>query len=278
MRPGVELAVGGRRIRVFRAGDASAPTALVFGGLGSVPADWNAVGSCLGQAVQLVWLEGVRPGGAHPEPLPTTVSATKDAAQSLGIPAPYVVVGHSLGGVYAQAFARLYPELTRGIVLVDSSIRPTRERRVPLPLARGARALARLSPVFGRLARRLTIWSTTTRGKDPVPTGEAADWYRDVTWVGSLVDEWSRAAHLFEELSAVSRAHSWPDVATTVLVGGSHGRPFTRPDRGWIARQGALAAELAGSRLIVVREAAHMVPIDRPQAVADAILEMITPK
>ena len=34
---------------------------------------------------------------------------------------PYVLVGHSLGGVYVRAFQRRYPQLVKALVLVDSS-------------------------------------------------------------------------------------------------------------------------------------------------------------
>ncbi len=34
---------------------------------------------------------------------------------------PYVVVGHSYGGLYAQMYAARYPEEVAGVVLVDSS-------------------------------------------------------------------------------------------------------------------------------------------------------------
>ena len=37
-----------------------------------------------------------------------------------GISPPYVMVGHSLGGLYMQYFARHYPEVVQGLVLVDS--------------------------------------------------------------------------------------------------------------------------------------------------------------
>jgi pimeloyl-ACP methyl ester carboxylesterase len=37
-----------------------------------------------------------------------------------GISPPYVLVGHSLGGLYMQYFARRYPEEVQGLVLVDS--------------------------------------------------------------------------------------------------------------------------------------------------------------
>ena len=38
-----------------------------------------------------------------------------------GIPPPYVLVGHSLGGLYMQFYARRYPEDVAGLVLVDST-------------------------------------------------------------------------------------------------------------------------------------------------------------
>jgi pimeloyl-ACP methyl ester carboxylesterase len=37
-----------------------------------------------------------------------------------GISPPYVLVGHSLGGLYMQYFARRYPEEVQGLLLVDS--------------------------------------------------------------------------------------------------------------------------------------------------------------
>jgi pimeloyl-ACP methyl ester carboxylesterase len=40
----------------------------------------------------------------------------------LSVPAPYLMVGHSLGGIYAQVFARRFPAETAGLVLVDSTL------------------------------------------------------------------------------------------------------------------------------------------------------------
>ncbi len=38
-----------------------------------------------------------------------------------GVQPPYILVGHSLGGQYAYAFARMYPDETAGVVLVDAT-------------------------------------------------------------------------------------------------------------------------------------------------------------
>jgi thioesterase domain-containing protein len=39
--------------------------------------------------------------------------------QGLEIPPPYVLVGHSLGGLHIRAFAKLYPEEVAGLVFID---------------------------------------------------------------------------------------------------------------------------------------------------------------
>jgi pimeloyl-ACP methyl ester carboxylesterase len=40
---------------------------------------------------------------------------------AIAAPPPYLLVGHSLGGLYVQAFARQYPRETAAVVLVDSA-------------------------------------------------------------------------------------------------------------------------------------------------------------
>jgi pimeloyl-ACP methyl ester carboxylesterase len=44
-----------------------------------------------------------------------------DLLQAAGVPAPYVLAGHSSGGYIARVFAARHPELVAGVVLVDSS-------------------------------------------------------------------------------------------------------------------------------------------------------------
>jgi pimeloyl-ACP methyl ester carboxylesterase len=51
----------------------------------------------------------------------TVVSELRGELKRRGIDPPYVLVGHSLGGLYMQYFARHYPEEVAGLVLVDST-------------------------------------------------------------------------------------------------------------------------------------------------------------
>jgi pimeloyl-ACP methyl ester carboxylesterase len=51
----------------------------------------------------------------------TVVEELRALLNSRGLRPPYVLVGHSLGGIYVQLFARKYPDDVVGLVLVDSS-------------------------------------------------------------------------------------------------------------------------------------------------------------
>jgi pimeloyl-ACP methyl ester carboxylesterase len=49
-----------------------------------------------------------------------------------GIEPPYVLVGHSYGGVVARVFAEFYPKETAGLVLIDTMGRDGRRRQLAL--------------------------------------------------------------------------------------------------------------------------------------------------
>jgi pimeloyl-ACP methyl ester carboxylesterase len=70
-----------------------------------------------------------------------------------GVKPPYVLVGHSLGGLYQLAFAKLYPKEVAALVLLD----PTHPEHWPRMQAQAPAAAALLKGV------RLTLFSGTMR-------------------------------------------------------------------------------------------------------------------
>ena len=52
----------------------------------------------------------------------------RDTLAESGTPAPYILVGHSIGGLYVLEFARDYPDLVAGLVLVDARLPRFTER------------------------------------------------------------------------------------------------------------------------------------------------------
>jgi pimeloyl-ACP methyl ester carboxylesterase len=107
-----------------------------------------------------------RPGYANssvtdaPRDGSTIVEQLRQVLKHKGLAPPYVLVGHSLGGLYMQLFARRYPDEVRGIVLVDSLMPRMVKKSDGFPLTT-------------RIAKQLFFSSTVGREIDSIyDTGE----------------------------------------------------------------------------------------------------------
>lgn len=93
-------------------------------GLGDGSYSWCTYAPTLKMDYQtLVYDKG---GIGHSEPSSFTgldgeANELKALLEATGIRKPIVLVGHSRGGVIARRFAQLYPELIRGILLIDTT-------------------------------------------------------------------------------------------------------------------------------------------------------------
>ncbi|MFR9804483.1 alpha/beta fold hydrolase [Pseudonocardia sp. RS010] len=58
-----------------------------------------------------------------PRPGSRVTDDLRELLEAIGLPGPYVLVGHSLGGLYARLFAKRFPDDVAGLVLLD----PTHE-------------------------------------------------------------------------------------------------------------------------------------------------------
>jgi pimeloyl-ACP methyl ester carboxylesterase len=123
---GEKIDLGGRGLRVVRAGPGGArPTVVLEHGAFGCAADWAVVQERLA-ARGLHSLAYDRAGLGHSDPGPKprdgrAIVADLDALlRELGEPGPYVVVGHSMGGLMVRLFALTHPDRTAGVVLVDA--------------------------------------------------------------------------------------------------------------------------------------------------------------
>jgi pimeloyl-ACP methyl ester carboxylesterase len=102
------------------------PATVVFeSGLGDTFETWNAVQSSIARCARTVSYNRAGYPGSSPawgtRDAMTVVSELRGELQRRGIAPPYVLVGHSLGGLYMQYFARHYADEVAGLVLVDST-------------------------------------------------------------------------------------------------------------------------------------------------------------
>lgn len=128
------------------------PVVVFENGLGATMDSWNKVFPEIGKEVTVFAYN--RPGYGASDPVSTprdgahVVDELRALLRSQGLAPPYVLVGHSLGGLYMQYFARRYPQEVAGLVLVDST-HPTQ--------LEGAGAIER-QPLWVRLMLKMFLF------------------------------------------------------------------------------------------------------------------------
>lgn len=101
------------------------PAVILDAGLGGSSLEWVFVVERLRRLTKVCTYDRAGYGGSDTGPLPRTSSRIVTELHRLlaraGVPPPYVLAGHSFGGYNMQLFARRYPALTAGLVLIDAS-------------------------------------------------------------------------------------------------------------------------------------------------------------
>ncbi len=118
--------VGGRRLRVVRAGHPSPrPTVVLEHGAFGCASDWAVVQERLA-AKGIASLAYDRAGLGHSEPGPkprdgnAIVSDLAALLRQLNEPGPIVLAGHSMGGLMVRLYALTHPDQVLGVVMVDA--------------------------------------------------------------------------------------------------------------------------------------------------------------
>lgn len=120
--PGKFVDLGTHRLHLLEEGRGS-PTIVLESGLMSTVLSWTETQRELSRSYRVVTYDRAGLGWSDAGPMPRTAERVVDELHSLleraGFPPPYVLVGHSFGGLTMPLFAARYPEETAGMVLVD---------------------------------------------------------------------------------------------------------------------------------------------------------------
>lgn len=117
--------IGGRQVESLTVRHATSGAVVVFeNGSRATIANWGTVPEQLAQEASVFAYN--RPGygnsevAATPRDGRTIVEELRAVLRHKGLPPPYVLVGHSVGGLYLQLFARMYPGEVTALMLVDA--------------------------------------------------------------------------------------------------------------------------------------------------------------
>lgn len=271
--------------------EGSGPPVVLSAGLAMAWFDWDPVAALLvAQGRTVVRFD--RPGHGLSAPATAPPTAAGEARRiaglldALGLAGPVTVVGHSIAGFHAEAFARLYPERTAALVLVDSSVEEDPRTALPVGVRTGAarllgRALtaAGLPAALGPLARRAVVRASRTSSGD-LPLPSAGDPSRAGPRTPLLPHRPGLARRPAGELPLPRHRRRGPGPAGRAPAGRARHRPrrVRRLGRAgalrWLARQAGLADRL-GARFEVAEPAGHLVMLDRPGRVARAVLDAV---
>jgi pimeloyl-ACP methyl ester carboxylesterase len=293
--PGIILEAGASRLHLQIAGSGK-PAVVLEAGIAATSLSWALVQPELAKFTTVVSYDRAGLGWSGPATTPRTpgviASELRCALERAGVRPPYVMVGHSFGGLVVQRFATLYKGDVSGLVLVDAldaagwcALTPARQRMLAqgVRLSRRGAMLARLgivgaslrillagNRVLPRLAARITSGGGGSGFTDRL-VGEVRKLPRTL-WP-AIAWQWSQpknfegmAKHLecLTESAAEMAAQGEldPGLPVTVLLAGHTPVPNSPLD--W--------------RVVRATGSGHWIQLDRPDIVIAAVREMLPPR
>jgi pimeloyl-ACP methyl ester carboxylesterase len=261
--------LGGRVVHVASQAGAGPPIVLL-GGCGVPSYDWDSVADLLSDAA-LVRLD--RPGllgSEWPDELPQLAAEVATLEALVALTGRAIIVAHSMAGFHAEALVRERPDLVIGLVLADGSVElnPSRpkSRGGWLWLARFVRKAMGIPALrlLSSFTQRLLVAAQSHRsGTEPV-SSVTRQTFRNAETIASVLAEQAAYAEQAWDLAEFRKDYPWPGVPTVVLTAAEKGGAR------WIVKQAELA-EMLKAPQIVVEDSRHLIMIDRPDVVAQAV-------
>jgi len=268
--PGSLVELNGRKVHVLCAGEGS-PTVILEAGLPGSSLTWMSVFSEIAELTRVCAYDRPGYGWSQPTTSPRTaetiVQELRVLLQSTDTQPPYILVGHSFGGLLMQLYATRFPNEFTGMVLVDSSHPDQAHRTLDLQeIDTISFAMKTLGPIG--IVRLLF----------PVPAGNpesrdvsVREQERELLMTSRTLRTAAREmSGLRESLRQVT--DSTVDLGSKPLVVLSEGR---RRAESWQALQEDLSRMSTNSEWQVVDGAGHFVQHDQPDVVVDAVRRVI---
>ena len=134
--PGEQVQIGGGRSLFLHCVGSGSPTVVLEAGFAANTFAWRDVQPELGRTTRACAYDRAGTGNSVAPPgVRDARDEISDLRRLLGrarIDPPYVLVGHSYGGVVARVFAQLWPAETAGLVLIDTMGRDGRRRQLAI--------------------------------------------------------------------------------------------------------------------------------------------------
>lgn len=300
--PGRLIDIGGFRLHLNCTGQGS-PTVLLDAALGASSISWSLVQPALARITQVCSYDRAGFGWSDAGPMPRTAGRIAAELRTLleraGVSPPFVLVGHSYGGLIMRVFASRYWSDTAALVLVDPAhpedwvkpapkeqlridrgVRLCRQggRAARLGLARVVRALVSA----GALSAARALVSVASRGAlSRQDEGILAPVSRLPPEARRPLKQFWTQPHFFDALgSQIESVCVSAAEALAAAEGGYGDLPLvtissTDPGEYRLRQQEALARLSTRGRHVVAAKSGHWIPLDEPQIVIDVVRDVV---
>jgi pimeloyl-ACP methyl ester carboxylesterase len=284
--PGQLIDVGGYRLHLDCRGQGS-PTVLLEAGLNDFSVHWARVQPAVAQFTQVCTYDRAGLGWSDPSPHPRTPATMANELQTLltraGVTAPYVLVGHSFGGIQVRHFVRQAPGAVLGLVLVDSAHEAQGARTPHLRTA-----LAQLTGQF-RVLALLNRWGLIALAPAQIPNrglpADALAQYRARLAVSGYFEAAIAESRAFATSLDDRTTHQPVALSDLPLIVISRGQPAPVPglsaseqgqyEASWRRLQAELAASSANSQQWIASQSGHDSHLQQPELVIAAIQQLV---
>jgi pimeloyl-ACP methyl ester carboxylesterase len=216
----------GRRLYVNCVGSAS-PTVVLVPGAGEPSSVWGWIAPDVARDTRVCVYDRAGRGWSDPAPrqqdgvaIATDLNALLTAAHE---PSPYVLVGHSFGGLYVRAFAARYPNQTAGVVLLDATL----PHQFTLPaypaFYEGYRRVSALFPSLARFGVGRLAYRSAYGGLPSEARAEQYMFWCTPRHARSLRDEWAAAPRAMQQADSLVTLGNRPLMVITALKDAQEG-------------------------------------------------------
>jgi pimeloyl-ACP methyl ester carboxylesterase len=253
------------------------PTVILDSGMGDSFLSWYKVQPEIAKLTRVCSYDRAGMGYSDPSPRPRTsrvfVDELHGLLQNAGIPAPYILVGHSMGGFDVRLYASLYRSEVAGIVLVDSS-HPEQQKRFPP-------ALNDMDATWLREQEFFTVTMPFGLPRLLGFCGDDAERAVECNFHSAREDAEELRA-ISESAAQAANAGSLGDIPLVVL---SHDPDLPQPELPedlfkpmnvvWTQMQQELAHLSTRSKRVVAKNSGHYIQLDRPDLVIEAVHDVV---
>jgi pimeloyl-ACP methyl ester carboxylesterase len=275
--PGQLIDVGGYRLHLHCTGSGT-PTVVLQPGGGEMSSNLGWITPAVARDTRVCVYD--RAGRGWSEPADTAQDATQIATdlhtllQRGHVPGPYVLAGHSFGGLYVLTFAARYPDEVAGMVLVDSTAPASARPGAASPGEGGSNdIMSRVSALvstsarlgLGRLYGQFAVGDLPPRSRDEVRASIAT-----ASNLRSTIDEYVQAGASVKQAASLGDFGDKPLIVLT--AGSGH-------DATWSAAQNHMVTLSTNSVHRAIAGATHEALIADEQGAAAttrAILDVVS--